>query len=135
MIEFDCKGPQINKAGANSPAMTASWTGRCMAASSSSTSPGASSGVLRADSVADSIRQESLTADTQGDGASCVKSVFLGESCPCLRQQTAGAWEDSAAWPDVKVPHTYPLSQCTPSRQSQITKPNQALGLLLGENS
>lgn len=50
-------------------------------------------------------------------------------------QQTAGAWADSAAWPDVTVPQTYPLSQFVPSRQSQITKPNEVLGLFLGENS
>ena len=77
--------------------------------------------------VANSIRQEPLTADTHGD-----KSVLLGESCPCLLQKTGGVWEDSAAWPDVKVLNTHPLSQFIPSLQSQIIKPDEVLGIFLG---
>lgn len=47
-------------------------------------------------------------------------------------QKTGGVWEDSAARPDVKVLHTHPLSQFIPSRQSQIIKQNEVLGIFLG---
>lgn len=71
-----------------------------------------------------------LTVDAHRDGTSYTKSVLWGESCPCLLQKPAGAWEDSATWPDVKVLHAHPLSQFIPSRQPQIIKPNEVFGLL-----
>lgn len=74
--------------------------------------------------VAYSTRQKSRTANTRTWLQSCQISL-LTESCPGLLQETAGAWEASAARPDVKVPHTHPLSQFIPSWQSQIIKPNE----------
>lgn len=135
MIEFDCKVSQINK---QVPAVQPRLLPGCggvwlpLYPVSPLGPPQACSELT---GVPASIRQESLTADTHGDSTSYAKSVFLGESCPCLLQKPAGVWEDSTAWPDVKVPHTHPLSQFIPSRQSQIIKPNEVLGLLLGENS
>lgn len=118
------------------PATTAPWTQRCTAAPSASLSPEPPQACSEPTPVANSVRQEeSLTADTQGVGTSRAKPVLLGESCPGLLQRTAGVWEDSTAWPDVKVPPVYPLPTFIPSRQSPITKPNEVLGLLLEENS
>lgn len=130
MIRFECKGPQINKQvpAVQPQLLPGHGSGRLPLHPVSP--PGPPQACSELTPVENFIRQESLTADTHRDGTSYAKSVFSGESCPCLLQKPAGAWEDSAPWPDVKVLHTHLLSQFIPSRQSQIIKPNEVLGLL-----
>lgn len=130
MIGSDCKGPQINKQVPAIQPRLLPGRGAGWPPPHAVSPPGPRQACSELTPVANSIRQESLTVDAHRDGTSYAKSVLLGESCPCLLQKPAGTWEDSATWPDVKVLHAHPLSQFIPSRQPQIIKPNEVLGLL-----